>query len=165
MVAPKAAAAQAKVDLGSVAPGDEAAMLEAFGAIFKGPGGPYLIAIALGLGGFIIWLSLRLFLMNAATIAEGRIMAFSTWRWTKGDTLRILAAAMMVLFPIALVIGLALAVLGHVLGTSGFADAVSNFFAGAGAEPVPGSRRYRPLGVSVPWFAAPGPGSGKAADG
>lgn len=121
------AAAQAKVDLRSVAPGDEAAMLEAFGAIFKGPGGPYLIAIALGLCGFIIWLSLRLFLVNAATMAEGRIMAFSTWGWTKGDTLRILAAAMMVLFPIALVIGLALAVLGQVLGTSGFGDAAGNF--------------------------------------
>jgi hypothetical protein len=121
------AAAQAKVDLRGVAPGDEAAMLEAFGAIFKGPGGPYLIAIALGLGGFIIWLSLRLFLVNAATMAEGRIMAFSTWGWTKGDTLRILAAAMMVLFPIALVIGLALGVLGLVLGTSSFADAAGNF--------------------------------------
>jgi hypothetical protein len=121
------AAAQAKVDLASVAPGDEAAMLEAFGAIFKGPGGPYLIATALGLGGFIIWLSLRLFLVNAATMAEGRIMAFSTWGWTKGDTLRILAAAMMVLFPIALVIGLALAVLGQVLGTSGFGDAAGSF--------------------------------------
>jgi hypothetical protein len=121
------AAAQAKVDLGSVAPGDKAALLEAFGAIFKGPGGPYLIAIALGLAGFIIWLSLRLFLVNVATIAEGRIMAFSTWGWTKGDTLRILAAAMMVLFPIALVIGLSLAILGQVLGTSGFGDAAGIF--------------------------------------
>ncbi|MEJ0024227.1 MAG: hypothetical protein WDN76_13055 [Alphaproteobacteria bacterium] len=110
------AAEQANVDLRGIAPDDEAAVLQAFGEIFKGPGAPYLITLGAALGAFAIWLSLRLFLVNVATIAEGRIMAFSTWSWTKGDTLHILAAALVVIFPIALPIGLGVGVLGAALG-------------------------------------------------
>jgi hypothetical protein len=121
------AAEQAGVDLTSIAPEDEAAMLQAFGEIFKGPGGPFLIALCVLLGAFVLWLSLRLFLVNVATIAEGRIMAFSTWSWTKGDALQILAATLVVVIPIAVPIGLAIGALGAALGAGAVGDTVLTF--------------------------------------
>jgi hypothetical protein len=121
------AAEQANVDLREITPGDEAALLQAFGEIFKGPGAPYLIVLGLAFVAFLFWLNLRLFLVNVATIAEGRIMAFSTWRWTKGDALRILAASLIVLFPIQAPIWLAVGVLASALGSSVAGVAILTF--------------------------------------
>jgi hypothetical protein len=121
------AAAQANVDLSGITPGDEAAVVQAFGEIFRGPGGPYLMALGVALGAIVIWLGLRLFLVNVATVAEGRIMAFSTWSWTKGDALRILAAALIVILPIALPIGIGVGIIGAAVGTNAAGAAVLTF--------------------------------------
>jgi hypothetical protein len=48
---------------------------------------------ATGLGG-LAFLALRLLLAGAATVQTGRVMVFRTWRWTKGDVLRLGAASL-----------------------------------------------------------------------
>ena len=56
-----------------------------------------LLALALGLAG--IWVGVRVCLFPAATIAEKRIMVFSTWRLTKGQFWLILATLFIVFLP------------------------------------------------------------------
>jgi hypothetical protein len=50
---------------------------------------------------FAIWflLTSRLYLAAPATVDQKRILTFETWAWTKGATLRILAARLMLLAP------------------------------------------------------------------
>ncbi|MBD3769586.1 MAG: hypothetical protein IE925_05505 [Rhodobacterales bacterium] len=51
------------------------------------------IVYATGLGG-LAFLALRLLLTGAATVQTGHVMVFRTWRWTKGDVLRLGAASL-----------------------------------------------------------------------
>jgi hypothetical protein len=45
----------------------------------------------------------RLYLVNAATIGEKRIVFFQTWSWSKGNVLRIFAAIVVTLLPAILI--------------------------------------------------------------
>lgn len=66
-------------------------------AVFAG----LLIALAV----FALWLSARLSLAYPATIAEGRMLVFSTWGWTKGNATSIAACLILLgLGAIALII-------------------------------------------------------------
>ena len=56
-----------------------------------------LLALALGLAG--VWVGVRVCLFPAATIAEKRVMVFSTWRLTKGQFWPIFAALFIVFLP------------------------------------------------------------------
>ena len=56
-----------------------------------------LLAFALALVG--IWLGVRVALYPAATVAEKRLMVFSTWGLTRGQFWRIFAAIVLVLSP------------------------------------------------------------------
>jgi hypothetical protein len=51
---------------------------------------------------FIV-LAARLYMVNAATIGERRMVIFQTWSWTKGNVLRVLAAMILTLLPIMLI--------------------------------------------------------------
>ena len=51
------------------------------------------IVYATGLGG-LVFLAVRLLLTGAATVQTGRVMVFRTWRWTKGDAVRLGSAAL-----------------------------------------------------------------------
>ncbi|MDX2234872.1 MAG: hypothetical protein NW200_10280 [Hyphomonadaceae bacterium] len=46
---------------------------------------------------FLLWLSARLTLALPATVAEQRVLAFSTWGWTKGNAAPIAACLVLVL--------------------------------------------------------------------
>ena len=57
-----------------------------------------MLAFALAL----CWVAIRLCLANAATVGERRVVIFQTWGWTKGNLLRVLAAAILTYAPMAL---------------------------------------------------------------
>ncbi|MEY4784507.1 MAG: hypothetical protein RIR41_2442 [Pseudomonadota bacterium] len=46
-----------------------------------------------------IYLFTRLFMVNAATIGERRVVMFQTWSWSRGNVLRMFAAMMLTWFP------------------------------------------------------------------
>jgi hypothetical protein len=79
----------------------------------------------------LIWLALssRLFLAAPATLDAARILTFETWAWTKGNTLRISGARVMLLFP-AYVLVFALTLLaGKAIGVDVFNPASTTTFA------------------------------------
>ena len=47
----------------------------------------------------VIWLLVRLVVINAATIGERRIVIFQAWTWTHGNFLRVLAAIVLTSLP------------------------------------------------------------------
>lgn len=63
-----------------------------------------------------VWLVLtsRLYLAAPATVDQRRILTFETWAWTKGNTLRIIAARLMLLLPANIFIG----AIGFLIGQS-----------------------------------------------
>jgi hypothetical protein len=66
----------------------------ALAAMMSTPYGWALSAVyAAGLGG-LAFLALRLLLTGAATVQTGQVMVFRTWRWTKGEALRLGAASL-----------------------------------------------------------------------
>ena len=50
----------------------------------------------------LIWLGARLILARPASLAEGRVLAFETWAWTKGNALRIVGAVLLLGLPLTL---------------------------------------------------------------
>lgn len=75
--------------------------------------GPVLIAALIF---FVVWMLLtsRLYLAAPATVERQRIQTFETWSWTRGLTLRILGARLLLLAP-AYVLTFAL---GHLIGSA-----------------------------------------------
>lgn len=68
-----------------------------------GPSGSLLLLFCLvPLIVALIWINGRLVCFGAASVTRKRIMAFSTWGWTKGSALRIVAAGLLLGFPLAL---------------------------------------------------------------
>jgi hypothetical protein len=105
--------------------GDAAAAEEMFKTLFSGPGGPVLFGFAAVLLSAMLYLSARLSLVTAATIGERKLMAFTTWRWTEGNALRILAALFLLILPVAFAVGTLAGFLAASLGVQG-----SNFSEG-----------------------------------
>lgn len=85
-------------------PTEEAA--RRFGEALGAEGQAVLVVLMLSLAGLVLWLSARLAVAYPATIASQRIMAFSTWNWTKGNVGPVMAALLL-----TVVIGVGLAVL------------------------------------------------------
>ena len=81
---------------------DPAALVAALG-----PGGGAILTIVglLALAG-VLWFYARLALAAPATIGEGRMMAFRTWRWTRGNGWLILGAIVLVTFPLSVATGI-----------------------------------------------------------
>lgn len=46
-----------------------------------------------------VWLGVRLFLVNAATVGEKRMVILQTWNWTRGNLARVAFAMFLALFP------------------------------------------------------------------
>ena len=64
-----------------------------------------VVVLAAAFVGLMLWLSARLALSYPATVAEGRMQVFSTWRWTKGHAASVAACLLLVsLVAIALYI-------------------------------------------------------------
>ncbi len=81
---------------------DPAAMAQALGPVGMLL---YMICFA-GFIALMVWVGVRLALAAPATIAERRFRMLSTWPWTKGSVLRIIAAAILAILPVALTLGL-----------------------------------------------------------
>lgn len=96
--------------------GDPQAVQAQLVALLSGPhGGPVigaLVVFALG----VFYLLMRLSLSAPATIGEGKIMAFSTWRWTDGNVLRIAAAFLLLMAPLFFGLSLVIGIIGGVIG-------------------------------------------------
>lgn len=76
-----------------------------------GPDGQaVLVVLMLALAGFALWLSARLALSYAATVAGQRMMVFSTWSWTKGAAWPVAASLVL-----TLLIGVALSVAAFIV--------------------------------------------------
>ncbi len=73
------------------------------------------LLILLFIVGAVIFISTRLCLVQAATVAEQRMMIFQTWSWTKGNFWRILAGALIMIVPLFLVSQIVLLVLQNIL--------------------------------------------------
>lgn len=71
---------------------------------------------------FVVWLLLtsRLYLAAPASADQGRILTFETWAWTKGSTLRIVAARVLLLGPAWVLVGAIDMLTGRVLGFDTF---------------------------------------------
>lgn len=65
-----------------------------------GPGGLMMISIAILVGLLILfWVGARLFLVQAATMGERRMVAFQTWGWTRGNVSRVIFSILLALMP------------------------------------------------------------------
>jgi hypothetical protein len=73
-----------------------------------------------------IYLFTRLFMVNAATIGERRIVMFQSWSWSRGNILRMFAAIMLTWLPAyvidSLVVEIGVAILHPITaeGNAGF---------------------------------------------
>ena len=85
---------------------------------------PLIVALA--------WVNARLVCFGAASIAHKRIMAFSTWGWTKGSASRIFSAGLLLAFPLAIGVIITTATARAVL--LGFGAEPAEMFA---SRPVP----------------------------
>lgn len=99
------------------AQGDEAASLELMGRIAsENPG--LLLGFALFYA--FVWLALtsRLFVAAPASVDQQRILSFETWKWTKGEMLRILGARLLLLGPAYILVSALSYVLGVIMGVN-----------------------------------------------
>ena len=66
----------------------------------------------------ILWFALtsRLYLAAPASAEQGRILTFETWSWTKGQTLRITAARLMLLAPAYVLVSALSLLIGRAVG-------------------------------------------------
>ncbi|WP_158765761.1 hypothetical protein [Terricaulis silvestris] len=74
------------------------------------PGALLLVALFY----FAVWfvLTSRLYIAAPASVDQQRILSFETWAWTKGATLRIIGARLMLLLPANIFVG----ALGYLIG-------------------------------------------------
>ena len=80
---------------------------EAAAQALGGVGGLFILVATIAIMAAFLYIVLRLIVFSAATIGERRLMLFSTWGWTQGNVLRILAAVLLCalpLIPIAIVL-------------------------------------------------------------
>lgn len=70
---------------------------------------------------FIV-LAARLYMVNAATIGERRMVIFQTWSWTKGNVFRVLSAMILTILPVMLIDSIISSFAVTLLGATGQAD-------------------------------------------
>jgi hypothetical protein len=87
------------------AEGDPAAAQAVMAKAIQANPTPFLIVLA---ALTLMWMLLtsRLFLSAPATLANGKIMSFDTWRWTDGNVWRITAARALLLLPMFFVVNI-----------------------------------------------------------
>jgi hypothetical protein len=111
---------------------DSAAVMAIFVRFANENPGPVLIAMLVF---FVVWMALtsRLYLAAPATVDRQRIQTFETWSWTRGLTLKIVGARLMLLAP-AYVLS---AALGHLIGRALGVNTLNLAAAAAAAESNP----------------------------
>jgi hypothetical protein len=116
-----AAAQQSGVDVEGLQ-GDPAAMQAAMATLLSSPQGLPVMAVLAVVLAALCYLGARLTLASPATIGERKIMAFSTWRWTEGNGLRIIATICLVVLPLGMGVGVIAGVLASAMGVGAPAD-------------------------------------------
>lgn len=95
---------------------------------------PGVLLWALVAGALIVMLiTSRFYLSVPASVDQNRIIAFESWRWTRGQTLRIFAARVGVLGPALILVGALQALIGIALGLGSDPLAIANR---SGANPT-----------------------------
>ena len=74
-------------------------------ALFAGGGGLIALVALLAFLAAMVWVLVRLTFYQAATVAEQRMMGFSTWKLSKGNFWRILGALCLVMVPVVIATG------------------------------------------------------------
>jgi len=70
---------------------------------------------------FIV-LAARLYMVNAATIGERRMVIFQTWSWTSGNVFRVVAAMILTILPVMLIDSIVSSFAVTLLGATGQSD-------------------------------------------
>ncbi len=96
-----------------------------FVAALGNDGKAVFVGLLIALAAFALWLSARLALAYPATIAEKRMLVFSTWSWTKGNATSI-AACLILLALGAVAVIIAATILPSVLVATVFGEASLN---------------------------------------
>lgn len=112
---------------------DQAAVMAVLARAVQANPAPLLL---LGLFYIAVWfyLSSRLYLSAPATISAQRILTFETWKWTKGNTLRIIGARLLLLIPANIIANAVTLIVGRLVGidifdpTTAAAVSQSNLF-------------------------------------
>ena len=80
------------------------------------PGALLLVALFY----FAVWfiLTSRLYIAAPASVDQKRLLTFETWAWTKGATLRIIGARLMLLLPANIFVGALGFLIGQVVGVN-----------------------------------------------
>jgi hypothetical protein len=71
------------------------------------------------------YLTSRLYLAAPATVDQQRILSFETWKWTRGSTLRIIGARLMLLLPANIFVGAIGYLVGRLFGIDTMSPAAS----------------------------------------
>jgi hypothetical protein len=95
-------------------PPEEAA--RQFGAALGADGMVVLSVLVIGFVIFFLWIAARIVLSYPATVAEGRMFIFSTWSWTKGHDVRLVACLFLLIVGGIFLSLVALAPFGVALG-------------------------------------------------
>lgn len=96
---------------------------------------PEILSWTLVIGGvFLLLLTSRFYLAAPATVDRKRIVVFDSWRWTKGNMLRIAAARITVLFPAYALVFALQSLVSALLGVN--AADPAQLAALAGANPI-----------------------------
>jgi hypothetical protein len=107
---------------------------DALGALvaeaFQADPWPFLLVVLLYFAAWLLITS-RLYLAAPATLANRTVTSFSTWPWTKGAMLRILAARLVLLIPAAVIVVAIQRFAGAALGVNTFDIAAIGSFARA----------------------------------
>lgn len=94
------------------AAGEDQAAVVAVMARFAEENPGVLLAVTLLYLGVWLLLTSRLYLAAPASVDQGRILVFDTWKWTKGAMLRIAGARLLLLLPANVLVG----ALGYIVG-------------------------------------------------
>src|SRR5262249_36575869 len=94
---------------------DQAAMMHVMQR-FAAENPAVLLAFALFYGVLWFLLTSRLYLSAPATVDAKRVLTFDTWRWTRGMTLRISVARLLLLAPAFILMASLTYLAGRVLG-------------------------------------------------
>lgn len=111
LIAPYAAEAQAAQE-------DQAALMAIMNRAIEAQ--PSVIMWSMIVGGVVLLaLTSRLYLAAPGSVAENRIVVFDSWRWTKGNMLRIAAARIVLLGPALILVGALQSIAALALGAPG----------------------------------------------
>ncbi len=124
VVGPAVAPYAAQIEAAQTDPAAQAALVQ---DILRSDPAPFAV---LAIAFFVIWMTLtsRLYLAAPASVGEGRVRSFETWPWTKGNMLRIIAARLALIIPLAIVVAIVQSLLQTILGVGDFARAFATAY-------------------------------------